>query len=131
MAEGRQQDGSRIGGAGYEAAHRSPEERAEGEHRLEERIRERAHRIWEEEGRPEGREREHWDMASELVAQQDGMRGTLERNPSHGGDDEAQRTQPVEPLLSAENLGDTPGLTDQGEERQFPSRDNLSRRTGR
>jgi hypothetical protein len=29
----------------------------------EERIREYAHRIWEEEGRPEGREREHWERA--------------------------------------------------------------------
>lgn len=29
----------------------------------EERIRRRAHEIWEREGRPEGREREHWDQA--------------------------------------------------------------------
>lgn len=30
---------------------------------LEERIRERAHRIWEEEGRPHGRDWEHWERA--------------------------------------------------------------------
>ena len=30
---------------------------------LEERIRERAHRIWEAEGRPEGKEKEHWERA--------------------------------------------------------------------
>ncbi len=29
----------------------------------EDRIRERAHRIWEEEGRPDGRHREHWERA--------------------------------------------------------------------
>ena len=29
----------------------------------EDRIRKRAHEIWESEGRPEGREREHWDQA--------------------------------------------------------------------
>lgn len=29
----------------------------------EQRIRERAHQFWEEEGRPEGREQEHWERA--------------------------------------------------------------------
>jgi len=33
----------------------------------EERIRERAHNLWEQAGRPEGTEKEHWDRAlSEL-----------------------------------------------------------------
>lgn len=30
----------------------------------EARIRERAQAIWEEEGRPEGRDREHWERAA-------------------------------------------------------------------
>jgi hypothetical protein len=34
----------------------------------EKRIRTRAHRIWEEEGRPEGRAEIHWNMARELIA---------------------------------------------------------------
>ena len=34
----------------------------------EQRIRARAYRIWEEEGRPEGRAEVHWDMAPELIA---------------------------------------------------------------
>src|SRR5437763_1846772 len=34
---------------------------------LESRIRQRAHQIWEEEGRPEGRDREHWVRASREV----------------------------------------------------------------
>ena len=33
----------------------------------EARIRERAHAIWEEEGRPEGQEREHWERAAAEV----------------------------------------------------------------
>jgi hypothetical protein len=33
----------------------------------EERIREQAYRIWLEEGRPEGRENEHWEKAEKLV----------------------------------------------------------------
>jgi hypothetical protein len=35
---------------------------------LELRIRERAHAIWEREGRPEGREVEHWHMAAAEIA---------------------------------------------------------------
>lgn len=34
----------------------------------EQKIRERANQIWEEEGRPEGRHEEHWRRAEEEVA---------------------------------------------------------------
>jgi hypothetical protein len=30
---------------------------------LQERIRRRAYELWEQSGRPEGREKEHWDLA--------------------------------------------------------------------
>jgi len=33
----------------------------------EERIRQRAHQLWEEAGRPDGREAEHWERASREV----------------------------------------------------------------
>jgi len=33
----------------------------------EERIRHRAHQLWEEAGRPDGREAEHWERASREV----------------------------------------------------------------
>jgi hypothetical protein len=42
---------------------------------LDQRIRERAYRIWLEEGCPEGREKDHWDMATELVPIEDGQTG--------------------------------------------------------
>ena len=29
----------------------------------EDRIRQRAHQLWEEQGRPEGRQADHWDQA--------------------------------------------------------------------
>ena len=45
---------------------------------LEERIRRRAYRLWEEEGCPEGRELAHWDMATELVAMEDSQNLDLE-----------------------------------------------------
>lgn len=89
----------------------------------DDRIRARAHAIWEQEGRPEGREQAHWDMACELVAQEENHADTLEKNPSRGPDDVARHPQPVEPTLAYESMGEVPGLTDQGEERQFPGRD--------
>lgn len=33
----------------------------------EELIRERAHNIWVEEGKPEGREKEHWERAAREI----------------------------------------------------------------
>lgn len=41
----------------------------------EEQIRARAHQIWEEEGRPEGREQEHWSKAAREM---EGHRATEE-----------------------------------------------------
>ncbi|MEJ1157407.1 DUF2934 domain-containing protein [Prosthecomicrobium sp. N25] len=38
----------------------------------ETRIRERAYRIWNEEGRPDGREHVHWDMARRQIEAEDG-----------------------------------------------------------
>ena len=38
-----------------------------GDTELERRIRERAHQIWEEEGRPERREQEHWSQAEQEI----------------------------------------------------------------
>lgn len=39
---------------------------------LERRIRERAHRLWEQEGRPEGRDAQHWAQAREMVEREAG-----------------------------------------------------------
>jgi hypothetical protein len=35
---------------------------------IERRVRERAYAIWEQEGRPHGRDREHWERAHRAVA---------------------------------------------------------------
>ena len=43
--------------------------RTHGELR-ERRLREIAHRIWEEEGRPEGQDRRHWQMAKDIMVNQ-------------------------------------------------------------
>ena len=46
---------------------------------MEERIREGAFHIWIQEGRPEGRDKEHWELAKAQIAAE-------ERQPAdHGG----------------------------------------------
>ncbi|MGM4986151.1 DUF2934 domain-containing protein [Rhizobium sp. 11_C7_N12_5] len=39
---------------------------------LHTRIKARAHQLWESEGRPDGREAEHWDQAQRELADEDG-----------------------------------------------------------
>ncbi|MGQ9369836.1 DUF2934 domain-containing protein [Azospirillum sp. ST 5-10] len=81
---------------------------------LERRIRQRAFEIWDREGRPEGRAQDHWTLAREEIAIEDNVGQTLKPNPSHGPQDTAERTEPVEPALSVANQGEMPGLDDQG-----------------
>lgn len=88
----------------------------------EAKIRERAHRMWLEEGKPEGRADTHWDKASELVAIEESQRDTLLPNPREEYENNPT-TEPIEPLQAVENVGEFPTLTDQGEEDTFPSRD--------
>jgi hypothetical protein len=82
---------------------------------IESRIRERAHLLWEREGRPEGREAAHWDMAKEQVAIEDNQRNITKPNPVANGQVYADRPGTVEPLEAVENAGEFPTLTDQGE----------------
>jgi Protein of unknown function (DUF2934) len=51
----------------------------------EQQIRERAHQIWEEEGRPQGREREHWERAAREI---DAREAGGEAKPTRSGTDE-------------------------------------------
>lgn len=50
---------------------------ADDEVHLEVRIRERAFQIWLDEGKPEGREKGHWEIAKLAIAHEDGMRSAL------------------------------------------------------
>jgi hypothetical protein len=43
---------------------------------LEERIRRRAHELWESEGRPNGRAEEHWAEAKRQVENEDRLGGS-------------------------------------------------------
>jgi hypothetical protein len=64
----------------------------------ENRIRERAHHIWEEEGRPEGKHREHWERACrEDSSMQDGTASGATTNPgaARGKPGSAKPTTPT------------------------------------
>lgn len=74
----------------------------------EDRIRNKAHEIWESEGHPHGRDEDHWAQAREIIAIQDGLSDTL--LPRNTGAEE-----PIEPTQAVEPYGDVPNLTDQGE----------------
>lgn len=84
----------------------------------EARIRERAYLLWEEEGRPHGRDVDYWERARELVGMEESMGSGLKqearRGPTGGVVEEAE---------VQENLGEFPGpLTDQGDRPQTPAR---------
>ncbi len=74
----------------------------------EDRIRIKAHEIWESEGHPHGRDEDHWVQAKEIIAIQDGLSDTL--LPRDTGVQE-----PIEPTQAVDPYGDLPNLTDQGE----------------
>lgn len=78
----------------------------------EDRIRARAHQLWEEDGRPEGRADVHWEKASELVA----IEESQESATVPVGESVAA-AEAAEPLIALENEGEFPTLTDQGEQR--------------
>jgi hypothetical protein len=78
---------------------------------LEQRIRARAHQIWEQEGRPEGREHDHWEKARILVSIEDDKSSLKPVEPKR-----------PEPSQVMDNLGEFPSaLTDEGDREQFPS----------
>jgi len=83
---------------------------------FEERVRQRAYRLWVEEGCPEGRSDVHWDKARELVAIEDSQK--LATKPVQ----DERPGEPVEPIEAVENAGEFPTLTDQGEEQPAPKR---------
>lgn len=90
---------------------------------IEARIRAKAERIWEQEGRPEGRADAHWEMARELVAIEENQRLATKPNPVAHGEVVAITDEPVEPEIALENQGEFPGMADQGDETpRAPSR---------
>jgi hypothetical protein len=87
----------------------------------QERIRARAHKIWEREGGPEGRAAEHWEMAREEIAIEDNQNLATKPNPLAEGKAFADGTEDVEEITAAEEaMADMPGPSNQGEHEAYP-----------
>jgi hypothetical protein len=50
----------------------------------EERIRAKAHALWEADGKPTGRDREHWEQAAKLVEEEEQKAAKAEVDPEPG-----------------------------------------------
>jgi hypothetical protein len=88
---------------------------------FDERVRQRAYRLWVEEGCPEGRSDAHWDKARELVAIEENHRHTTKPvvNEPWG--------EPVEPIEAVKNAGEFPTMTDLSEQQAAPKRTEAAR----
>jgi hypothetical protein len=47
----------------------------------EERIRAKAHQLWEADGKPQGHDREHWEQAAKLVEEEEQKAAKAEVDP--------------------------------------------------
>jgi hypothetical protein len=52
----------------------------------EDRIRAKAHDLWEADGRPEGKDRQHWEQAAKLIAEQEREAAKAEVDPDQTQD---------------------------------------------
>lgn len=91
----------------------------------EHRVRERAYHLWETEGKPQGRDVEFWERARELVAMEESAGAGELPNPKNRTESIGETG--VEEAEIQANLGEFPGLTDQGEEKQTPAPKRKSR----
>ncbi|MDQ0470900.1 DUF2934 domain-containing protein [Labrys wisconsinensis] len=69
------------------------------QHSHEDRVRLKAYEIWLNEGKPEGREQRHWEMARETIGYEDARRSTLE--PSFGDAGAQQQQESPRPAKAA------------------------------
>ncbi len=87
----------------------------------DQRIRDRAYHLWEQDGQPHGRDMEYWERASELVGMEASLHAGELPNPATLPGADPNRTQPVEEAFLEENLGEFPSrFTDQGESLPTP-----------
>ena len=71
----------------------------------ENRIRQRAHEIWEREGRPEGRQEDHWAQACREIAEADG-RGVAVSSSSVDQDPPSPPQMPMSGVLGGQFGGE-------------------------
>jgi hypothetical protein len=87
----------------------------------EQRIRELAYHLWEQDGRPYGRDIEFWERARELVAIEENPGAGLLPNPMTHPTMASGQPEGVEEAEIQANYGEFPDrFTDQGDRQQTP-----------
>jgi len=81
---------------------------------LERRIRARAHAIWEEEGRPQGRAQDHWNQARILIAIEEDRTSLMPVSPEGAQQAETQNGL-AEPPAASTNEADRQGAATLGD----------------
>jgi hypothetical protein len=66
----------------------------------EERIRTRAHALWEADGKPEGRDRAHWEQAAKLVDEEERADARARAHPEDA-EREGEARDPIGVTLAA------------------------------
>jgi hypothetical protein len=93
------------------------------------RIRARAYHLWEQDGRPHGRDLDYWENARELIGMEESAGAGELPNPMTHGNDMSENI--TEEASIQDNYGELPGRqTDQGDRRQTPmTREQLRKST--
>ncbi len=95
-------------------------------------VRQRAQRMWRDDGAPPGRLDEYLERARELQGIIDNPTAGQLPNPMTAHHGEIEPVQPVEEAELQENLGEFPGqLTDQGDHLAAPMTRKKARRAAR
>jgi len=90
---------------------------------VDQKIRERAYRLWDADGRPEGRSDEYWERARFLVGIADNPQAGTLPNPAIPTVQNPAGTAPsviAEPIEAVRNLGEFPAGTDRGDKATLP-----------
>jgi hypothetical protein len=88
------------------------------------RIRARAHRMWEQDGRPTDRLEEYLERARELDAIESNRPAQL---PNPIDPDRPVMSPRVDAAVLQENLGEFPGISDQGDRMRTPETPEIAR----
>ena len=67
----------------------------------EERIKARAHELWEADGKPEGRDREHWEQAAKLVDEEERAQARANSDPEAREGKPTDSNDPIGVTLAA------------------------------
>ena len=90
-------------------------------HGNDQKIRERAYHLWEQDGRPHGGDLEYWERARALIGMEGSAGAGLLANPVPPGADQPLTPPRADEAILEENLGETPGrMTDQGDRATVP-----------